>query len=88
MHGIVHFVVGDTLELSKPHPCGCSHFTVLRTGSTVRIVCTKCGRDMTMGREKLDRAVKCVISPPHTDIPIQDTKKQDTKKTKGIKNNE
>ncbi len=68
MHGIVHFNVGDTLELSKPHPCGCSRFTVLRTGSAVRIFCTKCGRDMTIEREKLDRAIKSVISASVADI--------------------
>ncbi len=79
MQGIVHFNVGDTLELSKPHPCGCSRFTVLRSGSTVRIVCLECGRDLTMGREKLDRAVKKVI--PADDMEIRGTQKTERKKT-------
>lgn len=61
MQRIVRFSQGDTLELKKAHPCGCARFTVLRTGSEVRIVCLGCGRDMTIGREKLDRAVRRVI---------------------------
>lgn len=60
MPKIVRFSAGDILELKKPHPCGCSRFSVLRTGSEVRIVCLGCGRDMTLGREKLDRAVRRV----------------------------
>lgn len=62
MPRIVRFSAGDILELKKPHPCGCSRFSVLRTGSEVRIVCLGCGRDMTFGREKLDRAIKHVES--------------------------
>ncbi len=60
MTKIIRFSAGDILELKKPHPCGCSRFSVLRTGSEVRIVCLGCGRDMTLGREKLERAVKRV----------------------------
>ncbi len=62
MQRIVHFSVGDTLELKKAHPCGCARFSVVRTGSEVRIICLGCGRDMTVGREKLDRAIKKVIA--------------------------
>lgn len=62
MQRIVHFGVGDTLELKKAHPCGCARFSVVRTGSEVRIICLGCGRDMTVGREKLDRAIKKVIA--------------------------
>ncbi|MBR3964076.1 MAG: DUF951 domain-containing protein [Clostridia bacterium] len=59
---IVKFNVGDTLVLKKSHPCGDNRFKVLRTGSEVRIACIGCGRDMTLGREKLDCAIKKVIS--------------------------
>ena len=50
--------VGDTLTLKKPHPCGVDRFRVMRTGSDVRVVCAGCGRDLTMPREKLERAIK------------------------------
>ena len=56
--------VGDRLELKKKHPCGASLFEVLRIGSDIRIVCTGCGRDMVLPREKLERAIRKIH---HTD---------------------
>ena len=53
--------VGDTLELKKPHPCGTKKFSVLRIGSDIRIVCCGCGRDMTLERIKLEKAIKNII---------------------------
>ncbi len=49
---------GDTLELKKPHPCGGKLFSVARVGSDIRIICKTCGRDMTLPREKLEKAIK------------------------------
>ncbi len=61
--------VGDTLELKKPHPCGTKKFTVLRIGSDIRIVCCGCGRDMTLERIKLEKAIKNIIpTEDHHDI--------------------
>lgn len=60
--------VGDVLELKKNHPCGEKRFTVLRTGSDIRIVCRGCGRDMTLPREKLEKAVKKIISESSAEI--------------------
>lgn len=58
---IIKFSVNDTLELKKSHPCGAKCFKVLRTGSTVRIICLGCGRDMTVDRIKLEKSIKKVI---------------------------
>ncbi len=55
---IMKINVGDTLELKKTHPCGNKLFTVMRIGSDARIVCRKCGRDMTIDRIKLEKAIK------------------------------
>ena len=55
---IMPIKVGDTLELKKPHPCGERLFRVMRTGSEVRVVCVGCGRDMSLDRVKLERAVR------------------------------
>ncbi len=52
---------GDTLELKKPHPCGGHLFSCVRVGSDVRIICKSCGRDMTLPREKLEKAIKKII---------------------------
>ena len=58
--GIVKFNTGNILQLKKPHPCGSCLFRVLRTGSDVRIVCTGCGRDLTLDRIKLEKMIKKV----------------------------
>ena len=59
---VIKLVVGDTVELKKPHPCGEHLFKVLRVGSDVRIVCLGCGRDMSLDRIKLEKSIKKVIS--------------------------
>ena len=53
--------VGDIVKLKKQHPCGCDEFKILRVGSDIRIVCTCCGRDMTLDRLKLERAIKKIL---------------------------
>ena len=58
---ILKINVGDILELKKPHPCGNKLFKVLRVGSDVRILCSECGRDMTLERIKLEKSVKQII---------------------------
>ena len=55
---IIKFAVGDLLELKKPHPCGTNKMRVARVGSDIRILCEGCGRDMTLPREKLEKAVR------------------------------
>ena len=59
---IVKIEVGDTLTMKKAHPCGCSDFAVLRTGADIRIKCIKCGRDMILPREKVEKSIKTVKS--------------------------
>ncbi len=61
MNNIPVIRVGDVLELKKTHPCGSAKFTVMRVGSDVRIVCTGCGRDMTLPRVKLEKSIKKII---------------------------
>lgn len=57
---VIKFDVGDILEMKKNHPCGGNKMRVLRTGSDVRVVCTVCGRDMTLPRVKLEKNIKKV----------------------------
>ena len=65
---IMPIKVGDTLELKKPHPCGERLFRVMRTGSEVRVVCVGCGRDMSLDRVKLERAVRNRIPADDTSV--------------------
>ena len=55
---IVKFSVGDIAEMKKPHPCGGNRFRILRVGSEIRVICTQCGRDMTLDRVKFEKAIK------------------------------
>ena len=57
---IIRFEVDDILELKKPHPCGAKKMRVARVGSDIRVICTGCGRDMTLLREKLEKAIRKV----------------------------
>ena len=59
---ILHFEVGDLLEMKKPHPCGSPFFLVKRIGSDVRIICKGCARDITVPRIKLERGIRRVIT--------------------------
>ena len=58
----------DRLRLKKPHPCGGSVFVVLRVGSEVRVKCENCGRDMTIDRMKLEKAIKRILTESESDI--------------------
>ena len=49
---------GDTLEFKKNHPCGSNKFSVVRVGSDIRLICSGCGRDMTLSREKVEKSIK------------------------------
>ncbi len=57
---IIRFNAGDVLVLKKKHPCSSDTFKVMRIGSDVRIVCTGCGRDLTLSRETLEKSIKQV----------------------------
>jgi hypothetical protein len=58
---ILKFSVGDVVELKKPHPCGTSRMKILRVGSDIRVIYCGCNRDMTLPREKLEKAVRRII---------------------------
>ena len=55
---IIPLAVNDRLQMKKNHPCGGNVFLVLRVGSEVRVRCETCGRDMTLDRVKLERAIR------------------------------
>lgn len=65
--GITRFNVGDTLQMKKKHPCGALTFTVIRTGTDVRIVCDGCGRDLTLPRITVEKSIKKVIPKTNED---------------------
>lgn len=52
----------DRIQMKKPHPCGGKIFRILRVGSQVRVICESCGRDMTLDRVKLEKAIKQILT--------------------------
>lgn len=64
---VLSIASGDTAELKKPHPCGGKLFRIMRAGSDVRIICLKCGRDMTLDRVKFERSVKKITKDGNTE---------------------
>ena len=52
----------DIVELKKAHPCGGKIFRIVRVGSEVRVICETCGRDMTLDRVKLEKAIKQILT--------------------------
>lgn len=58
---VIHFSVGDQLVMKKKHPCGADTFKVMRCGSDVRMLCTGCGRDLMLDREKVEKSIRRVI---------------------------
>jgi hypothetical protein len=54
--------VGDTVELRKPHPCGCKTFLINRVGIDFKIKCTKCGHEVLVPRVKIEKNIKRIIT--------------------------
>ena len=59
--------VGDILEMKKNHPCGAKTFRVARIGSDIKLICTGCGRALTIERIKVEKMIKKIISTEKTD---------------------
>ena len=53
--------LNDILEMKKEHPCGGKRFTVLRAGMDFRIRCEKCGREVMVPRNKIEKNIRRII---------------------------
>ena len=54
--------IGDLIQTRKPHPCGSSEWTVIRTGADIKIRCSGCGRIVMLDRDSFLRRRKAVVS--------------------------
>ena len=50
--------VNDVLLMTKPHPCGCKEFTVLRSGMDFKLRCMRCGHEIEIPRSKAEKNIK------------------------------
>jgi len=55
-------LLGDVVTTRKPHPCGSSEWTVIRTGADIKIRCSGCGRIVMLDRDSFLRRRKTVVS--------------------------
>ena len=53
--------VGDRVEMKKQHPCGGTIFTILRIGMDFKIRCEKCGREVMVPRNKIEKNIKRIV---------------------------
>ena len=54
--------VGDRVEMKKQHPCGGKEFTILRVGMDFKIKCNKCGHEVLVPRNKIEKNIKKIIT--------------------------
>ena len=62
-------VLGSTVEVKKPHPCGGREFTLTRVGMDVKLKCTTCGREVMLPRKKAEKALRKVLTVPEEANP-------------------
>lgn len=55
------FLIGDVVQMKKPHPCGGYEWEVLRTGIDFRMKCCKCQHQVMLTRQKFEKGVKKII---------------------------
>jgi len=62
----------DIVRLRKPHPCGGTEWRVVRLGTDIGLVCTRCGRRVLLPRGKFNKQLKAIVQPagePPKDAP-------------------
>ncbi len=60
--------IGDVLQMKKPHPCSCREFTVLRVGMDIKIKCNKCGHEVMLPRNKVEKNIKKILSSNQSEV--------------------
>jgi len=54
----MNFVVGDLVQVKKPHPCGSKVWEILQLGADVRLKCQGCGRIVLLPRGRFSKMMK------------------------------
>ena len=48
----------DKVEMKKPHPCGSTHWEILRVGADFRLSCMGCGHQIMVARRLVEKNTK------------------------------
>jgi len=70
---VITFVVGQQVQMRKPHPCGSDHWEIYRVGADIGIRCLGCGRRVMLPRGEFNRRVKALANPPLVPSPGEST---------------
>lgn len=54
----LQLVIGDVVELRKPHPCGSHIWTITGLGADIRMRCEGCDRRILLPRRTLEKRIK------------------------------
>lgn len=54
--------IGDVVLTRKPHPCGSSEWTVIRTGADIKMKCSGCAHIVMLDRETFLKRRKKLLS--------------------------
>lgn len=55
-------LLGDVLQLRRPHPCGGSEWLVDRLGADIGLRCRTCGRHVLVARRTIERRLAGFVS--------------------------
>ena len=59
-------LLGDVVQMRKPHPCGIDLWVIIRTGADIKIRCTGCGRIVMLDREAFLKRRKRLVERPES----------------------
>ncbi len=59
---MVHYDLGDVVEMKKQHPCGAKTWEIVRVGADIKIKCSGCGHVVMLPRSKFNKMVKRVVT--------------------------
>ena len=56
----------DYVELKKPHPCGSTHWEILRVGMDSKLRCRGCGHELMLPRSKAEKSIRKILKKEET----------------------
>jgi hypothetical protein len=59
---VLAVLLGDVLELKRPHPCGGRQWLVDRVGADIGLRCRTCGRHVLLDRRTLEARIQAFVS--------------------------
>ncbi|MCI9196860.1 MAG: DUF951 domain-containing protein [Lachnospiraceae bacterium] len=68
------FAVGDIIRLKKKHPCGNSHWEILRVGADFRLKCMGCQHQVMVPRKLVEKNLRELIKAERNAGPDEEDK--------------